>query len=225
MAETCADDEYVNSPENYLSVSELYDQFEDYLAQNVAMLDVTFDETCGIPTEIAVDIDAEMADDEYTQYLSNLRCDPYEHRPTLEDIDAAEAKFEQCCPGSYSYRSKLTAFNTPCRQAKLQIRVRNDKVRRVEYVNRRERWQCLSGRYPEWPRPQDHKTMTEIFDSIRDAVNEDAETIDVWFNEECGYPRKIVYDLSSLIMDEGHTLKLWRLQCPNLDDDDEDEDE
>jgi hypothetical protein len=59
--------------EHFPSVEEAFARIDAARRQNVARLVVRYDPTLGFPTEIAIDVDATMADDEVTYTLSDLR--------------------------------------------------------------------------------------------------------------------------------------------------------
>ena len=54
------------------TVQQLFALIRDAIARSAARVDVTYDPTYGFPTQITIDYDAVVADDEFTYWLSGL---------------------------------------------------------------------------------------------------------------------------------------------------------
>ena len=63
-------------------------------------------------------------------------------------------------------------------------------------------------------KPAEHRylpTVTKLFDFIEQAINEGAVEIRVTYDPDLGYPREVVYDLSTRLADEEVTYTLSNL--------------
>lgn len=127
--------------------------------------------------------------------------------PGDSDLERNEKLWQSQNLTSYDFTLTRQCFCPEEWRGPVNVSVRNGTVTSVTYTS--------SGQTAEPDRFGDVDTINELFDVIRDAYegrntfNEKAETVNVTYHPELGYPLTIYIDVSTMIADEeqGYTIE------------------
>ncbi|MFM2318118.1 MAG: hypothetical protein RLZZ215_739 [Pseudomonadota bacterium] len=112
----------------------------------------------------------------------------------LSALEAAEALWKQKRPAHYAYQLQPSCFCPPEYTQPIAIRVLQGKIQQAELV---------SSQKPLPPERQaDAKTIEELFQLIRDAINRPAASVNISYDPQYGFPSTISIDLDRMIADE-----------------------
>lgn len=116
----------------------------------------------------------------------------------LQHLQAAQSLWQQKQPEHYAYTLKRSCFCAPDYTKPVEIRVYRGVVQQATILP--------EGR----PLPPDRKTdaitVDGLFKIVQDAINSKAESIDVKYDPQFGFPTAINIDQSRMIADEEMSL-------------------
>lgn len=138
--------------------------------------------------------------------LAAAGCDFLGQGLTQIDLDAAKAKWEAEGGETYEYRFSNACECLPATSGPIIITVIDDEVTDVRRPIDAADLPPRDG----GPTP----TISELFETIQSAIDEEADSITVVYDEEFGYPTEITIDWDSELADEETLYEASDLELP-----------
>jgi hypothetical protein len=179
----------------YLTVGGMFDMIQEAIDMRVANLTVSYDPETGYPTNVFVDRDFMMADEERGFEVRNL--DPIEP-PTLEEsqsrLNSSRELWESSGLSSYEIEYRRICFCPPDITSPVLLVVRNGIIDSRTYAETGEPvGEAVRDLFPE---------VSGMFDIVQDAIDQQASQVTVTYDSQLGYPVNIRIDYNTMMADE-----------------------
>ncbi len=185
----------------YVTIDDLFDTIQEAIDGNASEVIVTYDPEIGYPTDVRIDYDARMTDEEYIFTASTYT--PGAHVPDGQtdalgkaqaELDKHRAVWMSNRANSYSYVLTPICFCPVDFVVPVTIRVKNEAVTSVTFVE--------TGKAPEHDGFGRYVTIDELFDIIQEAIDGKASEINATYDPEVGYPTEAGIDYDARMADE-----------------------
>jgi hypothetical protein len=179
----------------YLTVGAMFDTIQESIDMRVASLTVAYDPDLGYPTNVFIDRDFMMADEERGFTVSSLM--PIAAL-TLEEIqsrlDSNRELWESSGRSDYQIEYRRNCFCPSDITSPVVVAVVEGSIDSVTYAESGE------------PVREDARDLfpdvAGLFDILQDAVDRDAASIRVSYDSRLGYPVSIAIDYETMMADE-----------------------
>lgn len=179
----------------YLPVGGMFDMIQEAIDMRVANLTVSYDPEMGYPTEVFIDRDFMMADEERGFSASNLQpIKPPTPSQIQFQLNANRELWESSGPASYQLEYRRVCFCAPNVTSPVTVVVSDGVIESRTYAETRDPvGEAVRDLFPD---------VTGMFDIVQDAIDQQAARIRVHYDSEYGYPTSISIDYSTMIADE-----------------------
>ena len=185
----------------YVTIDDLFDKIQEAIDGRVSQITATYDPEVGYPTDVRIDYDARMADEEYMFTASGYvlgtavpdgRTDAL--REAQAELDTHRALWTSSRSNEYSFVLAPLCFCPQDLLDPVTVRVENGFLTVVTYVE--------SGKAPEHDGYGRYVTIDDLFDTIQEAIDGKASQITATYDPEIGYPTDVRIDYDARIADE-----------------------
>mmetsp|Transcript_6517 Transcript_6517/g.12676 ORF Transcript_6517/g.12676 Transcript_6517/m.12676 type:complete len:398 (+) Transcript_6517:270-1463(+) len=176
------------------TVPELFDTIQAAIDGGASKINVQYDRNYGHPTSVRIDYDETMADEEFnarTDALIDIRVT--ETRQT--ELDAARTVWDSFRVVDYDYSYRRSCFCMYNYTKKMFVEVRNNTVDAAYFAE--DGTAAPDNMIRNWL-----KTIDGMFDTIQDAVDRKAHSMQIAYNETYGYPMSVSIDYVEMMADE-----------------------
>lgn len=125
--------------------------------------------------------------------------------PSQPPLDEHRAIWTQKSLGNYTYKFNWSCFCSPDYTASVQIKVQAGKI--VEITD------AMTGAKLDAARFKDFRTIDGLFDFIQEAINRNAESIQVTYDATNAYPTSVSIDYIKQAVDEEMAFKASDLKA------------
>jgi hypothetical protein len=183
------------NPDVYLTVGGIFDRIQEAIDMRVASLTVSYDPDLGYPTDVYIDRDFMMADEERGFTVSSLMPIP---ALTLDEIqsrlDSNRELWESSGRSDYRIEYRRNCFCPTDLTSPVVVAVVEGSIESVTYAETGE------------PVREDARDLfpdvAGLFDILQDAVDRDAASIRASYDAQLGYPVSIAIDYETMMADE-----------------------
>ena len=134
-------------------------------------------------------------------------CGPDDTQPAT-DHERAKQQWSELNVLTYSYEFQVTCYCPDDTTREVLIEVTNDEVTRVTYT---DDGTDVTAVPMDW-----YPTIEGLFAEIDEAIANNADTIDVTYDDRYGYPTDIFIDHSAMMADEETDWTASNLELPLL---------
>jgi hypothetical protein len=179
----------------YLTVGGMFDMIQEAIDMRVASLTVSYEPELGYPTNVFVDRDFMMADEERGFAASNLESiEP----PTLAEVqsqlDANRELWESSGLASYEIEYRRICFCPENITSPVVVVVSNGVIDSRHYSETGEEVdEAVRDLFPD---------VSGMFDIVQDAIDQQASQVTVTYDSQLGYPVNIRVDYNTMMADE-----------------------
>ncbi len=185
----------------YVTIDELFDTIQEAIDGGASQITAAYDPQVGYPTDVRIDYDTRMADEEYTFTASAYTAGapvPDGESDALEkaqaELDRYRALWSSKSVEAYSFVLTPICFCPEDFVVPVTIRVKGEAVASVTFVK--------TGRAPEHDGFGRYVTIDQLFDVIQEAIEDGASEVAVTYDPEFGYPTEARIDYDTRMADE-----------------------
>mmetsp|Transcript_13744 Transcript_13744/g.33288 ORF Transcript_13744/g.33288 Transcript_13744/m.33288 type:complete len:577 (-) Transcript_13744:92-1822(-) len=180
----------------------LFTIIQDAITANAFRVGVDYDPKYGYPTSVLIDYDEMIADEEFIvsielENTGNAGGGLVIPKDQETLLNAAKTKWESMGISNYHF-----GIFKECRcvfTQRIAIQVSNGEVIHMKTRFGEEVYQNITGY---------SFTIEDIFGLIKTGIDENYSTVDVEYDEDYGYPNKVVLDESTMRADDEYTLTI-----------------
>jgi len=185
------------------TLSGLFQTIQEAFSANAASIDVTYSDTYGYPTDIAIDYDARIADEElYVTISSYSKQTAYDVVDVQNALTSAKNLWD-----SYSIEEYTFDYIQDCMVCYS-----------LNYPWTTEVFYDVATAQDSYGSPVDTISLSPIphlFDVIQDALDTQAFNIQVTYDETLGFPTSIEIDYDARIADEEFRATIYSVRALN----------
>lgn len=127
------------------------------------------------------------------------------HSPLIEEMKENRQLWRSQRLKNYQYIYQQQCFCTPPSNTPLKVSVKNDKITEVVDLNNNQIIADLT--FP--------KSIDELFNIIKDAIQRNADEILITYDQTLGYPTRVAIDYQKILADEEVTYTVENLSKLN----------
>jgi hypothetical protein len=179
----------------YLTVGGMFNTIQEAIDMRVANLTASYDPELGYPTNVFVDRDFMMADEERGFAASNLESiEPATLAEIQSQLDANRQLWESSGLASYEIEYRRICFCPENITSPVVVVVSNGVIDSRNYAETGEVvGEAVRDLFPD---------VSGMFDTVQDAIDQQASQVTVTYDSQLGYPVNIRVDYNTMMADE-----------------------